>query len=116
MADPRPLSASEMREARLRALDQTSSTPANTTTAPVGTGTSISSEGSAPVLPATDAAATPKPAPPDGLGEATTLSETELSAIRRLLWDTGAPEDDRRRWLVSLIQVTSLLFVGMFRR
>jgi len=101
MADPRPLSASEMREARLRALNQTSGTAPNTTTPPVDySEASVTAEVPVPVLPATEPATTPTSALADGLGEATALSEAELSTIRRLLWEYGAPEDDRRRWSV----------------
>ena len=89
-----------MREARLRALGQAPSAAPLTVASPAVAEALVALQLTTPTLQAAAAA----PASPDGLGEATALSEEELAEIRRLLWDAGAPEDDRRRWLVLFMR------------
>ena len=81
-----PLTNEDMRAARLRALEGGGG----------ATDRAVSPGEAAPAAPA--AAAPEDDTANDSFGDVAELSITELSSVRRLLWDFGAPEDDRRRW------------------
>eukprot|EP00613_Pedinella_sp_CCMP2098_P064152 CAMPEP_0171973336 /NCGR_PEP_ID=MMETSP0993-20121228/227174_1 /TAXON_ID=483369 /ORGANISM="non described non described, Strain CCMP2098" /LENGTH=77 /DNA_ID=CAMNT_0012624107 /DNA_START=38 /DNA_END=267 /DNA_ORIENTATION=+ len=76
-----PLTNEDMRAARLRALEGGGG----------ATDRAISPGEAAPAA----AAAPEDDTANDSFGDVAELSITELASVRRLLWDFGAPEDDR---------------------